>query len=56
MVQFLCSIMGGPQQYTGRPMDVAHKHLAISEKDRATCGLRAVSGTASCDATEWNGM
>jgi hypothetical protein len=33
VVQLLCSLSGGPQQYTGRPIDVAHKHLAISEKD-----------------------
>ena len=35
VVQLLCSMIGGPQQYTGRPMDVSHKHLNISEAEWA---------------------
>lgn len=31
VVQIVCSLTGGPQEYTGRPMDEAHKHLNISE-------------------------
>ena len=31
VVQIVCSLTGGPQEYTGRPMDQAHKHLNISE-------------------------
>merc|ERR1711938_386675 len=27
------SLTGGPQTYTGRPMDEAHKHLNISEAE-----------------------
>jgi hemoglobin len=30
VVQIVGSLTGGPQRYTGRPMDVAHKHLNIS--------------------------
>ena len=30
VVQIVCSLTGGPQAYTGRPMDEAHKHLNIS--------------------------
>ena len=33
VVQIVCSLTGGPQQYTGRPMDQAHKHLNISEDE-----------------------
>jgi len=33
VVQIVCSLTGGPQQYTGRPMDEAHKHLNISERE-----------------------
>ena len=28
-------LTGGPQRYTGRPMDVAHKHLGISRAEWA---------------------
>ena len=28
--QLTCNLTGGPQKYTGRPMDEAHKHLNIS--------------------------
>ena len=31
VVQIVCSLTGGPQQYTGRPM--ARKHLNISERE-----------------------
>ena len=31
VVQIICNLTGGPQVYTGRPMDQAHKHLNISE-------------------------
>jgi len=30
VVQIVGNLTGGPQRYTGRPMDVAHKHLNIS--------------------------
>lgn len=30
VVQIVCSLTGGPQVYTGRAMDLAHKHLNIS--------------------------
>jgi hemoglobin len=30
VVQIMGQLTGGPQQYTGRPMDEAHKHLNIS--------------------------
>ena len=33
VVQIVCSLTGGPQEYTGRPMDQAHKHLNIDEKE-----------------------
>ena len=33
VVQIVCSLTGGPQTYTGRPMDQAHKHLNISEAE-----------------------
>lgn len=33
VVQIVCSLTGGPQQYTGRAMDEAHKHLNISERE-----------------------
>jgi hemoglobin len=29
-VQIVCNLTGGPQRYTGRPMEIAHKHLGIS--------------------------
>jgi len=32
VVQIVCNLTGGPQLYTGRPMDEAHKHLNISEE------------------------
>jgi len=35
VVQIICNLTGGPQQYTGRPMDHAHKHLSISEDEWA---------------------
>ena len=30
VVQIICNLTGGPQVYTGRPMDDAHMHLAIT--------------------------
>ena len=33
VVQIVCNLTGGPQRYTGRPMDEAHKHLNISESE-----------------------
>jgi hemoglobin len=30
VVQIVCNLTGGPQRYTGRPIDVAHKWLNIS--------------------------
>ena len=33
VVQIVCNLTGGPQRYTGRPMDEAHKHLNISETE-----------------------
>jgi len=35
VVQIICNLTGGPQQYTGRPLDEAHKHLNISEAEWA---------------------
>jgi len=31
--QFVCSLIGGPQHYTGRPIDISHKHLGISPEE-----------------------
>ena len=36
VVQIVCNLTGGPQVYTGRPMDQAHKHLNISEDEWGT--------------------
>merc|ERR1719316_2040441 len=33
VVQIVCNLTGGPQQYTGRPLDRAHKHLGITEDE-----------------------
>eukprot|EP00747_Dinoflagellata_sp_TGD_P022865 gnl/TRDRNA2_/TRDRNA2_129377_c0_seq1.p1 gnl/TRDRNA2_/TRDRNA2_129377_c0~~gnl/TRDRNA2_/TRDRNA2_129377_c0_seq1.p1 ORF type:complete len:932 (-),score=160.76 gnl/TRDRNA2_/TRDRNA2_129377_c0_seq1:71-2866(-) len=33
VVQIVCQLSGGPQAYTGRPMDEAHKHLNITEAE-----------------------
>merc|ERR1719401_18683 len=33
VVQIVCNLTGGPQVYTGRPMDQAHKHLNISDNE-----------------------
>jgi hemoglobin len=33
VVQIVGNLTGGPQQYTGRPIDQAHKHLNISEDE-----------------------
>eukprot|EP00746_Dinoflagellata_sp_MGD_P163229 gnl/MRDRNA2_/MRDRNA2_91157_c0_seq1.p1 gnl/MRDRNA2_/MRDRNA2_91157_c0~~gnl/MRDRNA2_/MRDRNA2_91157_c0_seq1.p1 ORF type:complete len:936 (-),score=212.41 gnl/MRDRNA2_/MRDRNA2_91157_c0_seq1:396-2975(-) len=33
VVQIIGNLTGGPQQYTGRPIDRAHKHLNISEDE-----------------------
>lgn len=33
VVQIIGTLTGGPQQYTGRPLDKAHKHLNISEDE-----------------------
>lgn len=33
VVQVIGNLTGGPQQYTGRPLDRAHKHLNISEDE-----------------------
>lgn len=33
VVQIVCNLTGGPQRYTGRPIDEAHKHLNISEDE-----------------------
>jgi hemoglobin len=33
VVQIIGNLTGGPQQYTGRPLDRAHKHLNISEDE-----------------------
>jgi len=33
VVQIVCNLTGGPQIYTGRPMDEAHKHLNIVEDE-----------------------
>eukprot|EP00441_Pelagodinium_beii_P045185 CAMPEP_0197625498 /NCGR_PEP_ID=MMETSP1338-20131121/4848_1 /TAXON_ID=43686 ORGANISM="Pelagodinium beii, Strain RCC1491" /NCGR_SAMPLE_ID=MMETSP1338 /ASSEMBLY_ACC=CAM_ASM_000754 /LENGTH=882 /DNA_ID=CAMNT_0043195925 /DNA_START=65 /DNA_END=2713 /DNA_ORIENTATION=+ len=33
VVQIIGNLTGGPQVYSGRPMDVAHKHLNISEDE-----------------------
>jgi truncated hemoglobin YjbI len=30
LVQIVCNLTGGPQQYTGRPMDEAHKYMNIT--------------------------
>merc|ERR1719353_1605060 len=31
VTQIFCYLTGGPQRYTGKPMDVAHKHLGITD-------------------------
>lgn len=31
--EMICSAAGGPQVYTGPPMDVAHRHLEISKDE-----------------------
>jgi hypothetical protein len=31
VVQIVCNLTGGPQRYTGRPLDIAHKHLNIDD-------------------------
>jgi truncated hemoglobin YjbI len=36
VVQIVCNLTGGPQRYTGRPLDQAHKHLNISEEEWGT--------------------
>lgn len=33
VVQIVCHLTGGPQQYTGRDMAASHKHLGISEEE-----------------------
>lgn len=33
VVQVVCSLTGGAQRYTGRPMDEAHKYMNISEAE-----------------------
>ena len=33
VTQIVCYLTGGPQKYTGQPMDVAHKHLAITRAE-----------------------
>jgi hemoglobin len=33
VVQVVSNLTGGPQEYTGRPMDTAHKHLGITESE-----------------------
>ena len=33
VVQIVCCLTGGPQQYTGRDMAESHKHLGISEEE-----------------------
>merc|ERR1719158_229833 len=33
VVQIIGNLTGGPQRYTGRPLDQAHKHLNISEDE-----------------------
>merc|ERR1719316_1082241 len=33
VVQIVCNLTGGPQVYTGRPLDQAHKYLGISEEE-----------------------
>ena len=35
VTQLMGYLTGGPQRYTGRPMDVAHKHLGISRLEWA---------------------
>ena len=35
VTQLMCSLAGGPQQYTGRPMAESHKHLNISATEWA---------------------
>merc|ERR1719265_503053 len=35
VVQIIGNLTGGPQRYTGRPLDRAHKHLNISEDEWA---------------------
>ena len=34
VAQLMCSLTGGPQNYTGRAMDEAHKHLNTPGCDR----------------------
>ena len=38
VTQILGYLSGGPQRYTGRPMDVAHKHLGITAGDELASG------------------
>jgi hemoglobin len=35
VIDFLCSIAGGPMYYTGRDMKISHKGMKISEADWA---------------------
>ena len=57
VVQIVCNLTGGPQRYTGRPMDACHKHLNISEAEwRAfmaifgdVCGECGLAADMLCD-------
>jgi len=46
VVQIVGNLTGGPQVYTGRPMDVAHKHLNISE-DEWCCFMEIFNGVCT---------
>jgi hemoglobin len=35
VTEMVCWAAGGPQQYSGRPMDESHRHLAITEDEWA---------------------
>merc|ERR1719343_1124402 len=53
VTQIFGYLTGGPQRYTGQPMDVAHKHLNISlaQWDSFMCGVDRVFNDFGLDAS-----
>eukprot|EP00441_Pelagodinium_beii_P033832 CAMPEP_0197637400 /NCGR_PEP_ID=MMETSP1338-20131121/12637_1 /TAXON_ID=43686 ORGANISM="Pelagodinium beii, Strain RCC1491" /NCGR_SAMPLE_ID=MMETSP1338 /ASSEMBLY_ACC=CAM_ASM_000754 /LENGTH=1270 /DNA_ID=CAMNT_0043209821 /DNA_START=41 /DNA_END=3853 /DNA_ORIENTATION=- len=52
VTQIFGYLTGGPQRYTGQPMDIAHKHLGITafQWDAFMRGLDMVCGRSNMDA------
>jgi len=52
VTQIFGYLTGGPQRYTGQPMDIAHKHLGITalQWDTFMRGLDLVCGRSNMDA------